>query len=532
MNSVKASVTRCAGRTLRSRGASFQPSQNPAETSTYTSHPTTMLSFLYPASARRHLITYTRSLPTLLTSQTIPTRRCYSTPPPQTPPASASSKYNLEPSNEAWQYLLGESTEEEEANLRPQRIESPSLEVNHGRTFRSRNHDSQQGSYRSSYRDNRGDRGDRGDRRGDRGGGGGRTRSTHHRNSFPETPQSFSHRRSTHQNYERGVYTKPEYKTSPKDGVAEDPSLSLLNLSSSPRTNMTEREKVIFDMIFDKLLQKSSYATPAKKLQHTRPSPMVSALFESAVGPQSGVDDEVSFGPERNGVDEKSSMEALLSRGDFPASLRSAAAGKLGLSRKAVGLDIMDEEVQSPERKEEYEKLSGMLELCGNDLEVWEWLDQYIFTMPFAANGLTGNYPKLLKEAIKLLRTEYNDFSACTAVFEKVKNLGTESYIIGCSVGVYNEILEVKWRGYRDMSGVLDLLEEMRVNGVDGDEVTAGIVADVLSDIRVFESNSFLPGTVMVWRTEGVLEGKERLREMMGALVNEGDQRMGGDVTV
>ncbi|KAF3273532.1 hypothetical protein TWF970_009051 [Orbilia oligospora] len=235
---------------------------------------------------------------------------------------------------------------------------------------------------------------------------------------------------------------------------------------------------------------------------------MVSALFESAVGPQSGVDDEVSFGPERNGVDEKSSMEALLSRGDFPASLRSAAAGKLGLSRKAVGLDAIDEEMESPGRKAEYEKLSGMLELC-------------------------GNYPKLLKEAIKLLRTEYNDFSACTAVFEKVKQLGTESYIIGCSVGVYNEMLEVKWRGYRDMSAVLDLLEEMRVNGVDGDEITAGIVADVLSDVRVFESNSFLPGTVMVWRTEGVLEGKERLREMMGALVREGDQRMlGGEVVM
>ncbi|KAF3155056.1 hypothetical protein TWF225_008365 [Orbilia oligospora] len=540
MNTVKSSVTRCAGRTLRSRGASHHPTaiETSISTASYTSYPTTMLSFLYPASARRHIITDSRSIPTLLSttlsssssSQRISTRRCYSTQPPppsslSPPPTSPSSKYNLEPSNEPWQYLLGESTEEEEASLRPQRIESPSLEPNHGRSFKPRNNDSQ-GSYRPPFRN---------DRSGGGGGGGGGRNNRHRSNnhSFPETPQSFSHRRSTHQNYERGVYTKPEYKTSPKDGVAEDPSLSLLNLSSSPRTNMTEREKVIFDMIFDKLLQKSSYATPAKRLQHNRPSPMVSALFESAVGPQSGVDDEVSFGPERNGVDEKSSMEALLSRGDFPASLRSAAAGKLGLSRKAVGLDVIDEEMESPERKAEYEKLSGMLELCGNDLEVWEWLDGYIFTMPFSPDGLTGNYPKLLKEAIKLLRTEYNDFSACTAVFEKVKQLGTESYIIGCSVGVYNEMLEVKWRGYRDMSAVLDLLEEMRVNGVDGDEITAGIVADVLSDVRVFESNSFLPGTVMVWRTEGVLEGKERLREMMGALVREGDQRMlGGEVVM
>lgn len=471
-----------------------------------------MLSFLYPASARRHLTTYARSLPTLLSSpassktQTISAKRCYSAPPPPR------SKYNLEPSNEAWQYLLGESTEEEEANLRPLRVETPILEPNHGRSFRPRNNDDQ-GARRPAHRNHRG----------------GRARSE---NAYPDTPQSFSHRRSTHQNYERGVFTKPEYKTSPKDGIAEDPSIALMQLSGSPRTNMTEREKVIFDMIFDKLLQKSSYSTPAKKLQHNRPSPMVSALFESAVGPQSGVDDEVSFGPERSGDDEKKGMEALLSRGDFPASLRSAAAGKLGLSRKAVGLDVLDEEVESPERKEEYEKLSGMLELCGNDLEVWEWLDEYIFTMPHSPNGLKGNYPKLLKEAIKTLRTEYNDFPACTAVFEKVKQLGPESYIIGCSVGVYNEMLEVKWRGYRDMSGVLDLLEEMRVNGVDGDEITAGIVADVLSDVRVFESNGCLPGTVMVWRTEGVLEGKERLREMMGVLVREGDERRSGVVVM
>ncbi|KAK6524604.1 hypothetical protein TWF281_011507 [Arthrobotrys megalospora] len=496
MNTVKSSVTRCAGRTLRSRGT--QPHHHSeTSSSSLNSHPTIMLSFLYPAGARRHLTTYARSLPTLLSSpasQTI-TKRPYSTPP---------SKYNLEPAPEAWQYLLGESTEEEEANLRPQKVEMPSLELKHGRSFRPRNNDSQQ-PYRPAFKNYRSN-----------------TRTQH-----PDAPESFSHRRLTHQERINQMGT---YKTSSTDGISEDPSMTSLQHGSSPRTNMTEREKVIFDMIFDKLLQKSNSSQVAKKLVHNRPSPMVSALFESAVGPQSGVDDEVSFGPERVGDDSnKSSIEALLSRGDFPASLRSAAAGKLGLSRKAVGLDVTDE-VDSPERREEYTKLSGMLELCGTDLEIWEWLDQYIFPMPNSGTSLTGNYPKLLKEAIRMLRTEYTDYTACTAVFEKVKQLGPESYIIGCSVGVYNEMLEVRWRGYRDMSGVLDLLEEMRINGVDGDEVTAAIVSDVLSDVRVFESNTFLPGTVMVWRTEGVLEAKGRLKEMMGVLVNEGDSRLLGGV--
>ncbi|KAK6497718.1 hypothetical protein TWF481_012121 [Arthrobotrys musiformis] len=449
MNTVK-SITRGGGR--------IPPSE-------------TILPFLYPPAAR-----YILHRPSPLS------KRYYSSPPDQ-----PSTKYNLESS--AWNYLLGESTEEEEATLKPKKV--PSIPIETGRTFKSRGEVMYRGNARRV------------------------------RDGIPDSPSSFSHRRSTHKSEFSG------YKSSSKDGVAEDASLVL---SQSPRTNMTEREKVIFDMIFDKLLQRGPYASPAKKLQHARPSPMVSALFESAVGPQ-GVDDEVSFGPVKNGDDEKRGMEALLSRGDFPASLRSAAAGKLGLSRKAVGLDAMDD-CDSPERIAEYEKLSGMLELCGNDLEVWEWFDEYIFSMPSSPAGLNGNYPKLLREGIQVLREEYTDFPACTAVFDKVKRLGAESYIIGCSVGVYNEMLKVRWKGYRDMSGVLDLLEEMRVNGVDGDEVTAGIVADVLSDVRVFESNGFLPGTVMVWRTEGVLEGKERLREMMGMLVREGDQRRLGDVVM
>ncbi|KAF3939242.1 hypothetical protein ABW19_dt0202145 [Dactylella cylindrospora] len=458
-----------------------------------------MLPFLYPAATRRYLSRSANNLPAFVTWASLQTRtaspiaahgRQYSTS------GTSEEKPEDQPSDPAepdpWGYLLGEATPEEEESLKPKKRPHTSF-------FPSRSHPS--GSPPSHTRHNRG--------------------RLHASGQFGDS-----------------------------GGVVDDASMS----SDGPRSNMTEREKVIFDMIFNRLLNKpaTGSSTPQKQQTHSRPSPMISALFESAVGPQrSG--DEVSFGPERTGVDDKGSMQAVLSKGDFPASLRYAAAGAMGLSRKAVGLES-DE--NSEERLEEYKTLKAMLEECESDLQIWEFLDTHVFPMATSsaveasddqtaqASGTgrpnklskpkavdagevvipSSNYPKLLHNAISMLRTTYRDFPSCVAIFERVKQLGPESYIIGCSIAVYNQMLLVRWKGYRDVQSVLDLLDEMRLNGVQGNVETAGIVSDVLNDIMTFESDSFLPGGVMMWQNGDVMDGKSKLRSILSLLVREGNQ--------
>ncbi|EPS45447.1 hypothetical protein H072_556 [Dactylellina haptotyla CBS 200.50] len=459
-----------------------------------------MLSFLYPAAARRHIINHARAVsrkfiappPVLLTKRSYSSsNNPYGLPTNEDVPEKPSPTVEIDQSSDtdpssAWGYLLGTpSPEDELLTYKPKKK------------------------------------------------GAGTVYSTAH--DEPSHKEPTDNRRTFYPNRNHNRLGRHHFPSHFNE-IPDDPSMNAL--VATPRGNMTEREKVIFDMIFDKLLQKQGTAAPQRKLEHQRPSPMISALFESAVGPQKS-GDEVSFGPERRDeIADKGSMQAVLKRGNFPASLRLAAAGAMGLSRKAVGLE--DDE-NSEERVKEYTKLKEKLDLCGNDLEILEFLDEEVFTMAgggvFAASGgeeeavtgnaavPTSNYPKLLRDVIRVFRTEYQDFSACISVFENIKQLGPESYIIGCSVAVYNEMLLVRWKGYRDIGAVVDLLDEMRLNGVEGNAETAGIVADVLNDVRVFESNAFLPGTVMMWSNENVLDGKEKLKEIMGMLVREGDAR-------
>ncbi|KAK6352806.1 hypothetical protein TWF696_004809 [Orbilia brochopaga] len=472
MNTVKTSAARA------SRGLQICPAD--------ASSTTTLLSFLYPPSTRRHIARAGYPLLRRPPSQSCPStaRRGYSTDAPSLQNGDNNHPSSTHVDNDSFGFLMGEGTPEEEASLRPKKREQKTYVQPTSRTF------------------------------------------------HPPPP----HRRRSH----------PRSSPYGHSGIRDDPSMTL---SANPRGHMTEREKVIFDTIFNKLLERQQSQsqsqsphgppTPAAKVDHARPSPMISALFESAVGPQrSG--DEVSFGPERTRADDtyKGSMRAVLAKGDFPASLRYAAAGAVGLPREAAGLPS-DE--HSEERLAEYNLLKNTLAECSSDLEVWEFLDKHVFAMvqkppvqssPSSENTSaaattppSSNYPKLLRDAIRVFRTAYRDYDACIALFEHIKRLGPESYIIGCSVGVYNEVLLARWIGYRDIQAVGDLLDEMRLNGVEGDHRTASIVSDVLADIKVFESNSFLPGTVLMWQNENVAEGKGKLKAAVGELVREGDRR-------
>jgi len=68
-------------------------------------------------------------------------------------------------------------------------------------------------------------------------------------------------------------------------------------------------------------------------------------------------------------------------------------------------------------------------------------------------------------------------------MFERVKRLGAESYVMGCSVGVYNVVIDTVWDGYRDWNRVAQLLNEMKINGVEGDERTLAVLRKIRKEV-------------------------------------------------
>ena len=118
-----------------------------------------------------------------------------------------------------------------------------------------------------------------------------------------------------------------------------------------------------------------------------------------------------------------------------------------------------------------------------------------------------SNYPQLLLVAMRLLAHEFRAPAACGALFARVKALGPVSYVLGASTALYNEMLELMWRAYRDFDAVADLLDEMDKSGVDFDLDTDLALQDIVAERERVASGE--RGRVMeaVWEMEAVQGG-------------------------
>jgi len=80
------------------------------------------------------------------------------------------------------------------------------------------------------------------------------------------------------------------------------------------------------------------------------------------------------------------------------------------------------------------------------------------------------------------------------SVFERVKRLGAESYVVGCSTGAYNEMLQTKWEAYKDVSKIVELVDEMKINGIEGSQKTVEILRSIIDEIRKRKCGAMGPG--------------------------------------
>ncbi|RDB24998.1 hypothetical protein Hypma_008012 [Hypsizygus marmoreus] len=144
------------------------------------------------------------------------------------------------------------------------------------------------------------------------------------------------------------------------------------------------------------------------------------------------------------------------------------------------------------------------MDLCTTDHELLEWATREVFgesqryenearkaISAAAVSGTLGDlpmlqpptYPHLVALLMRAFRDKYNDPHLALSIFDHARHLSIASYVFGCSTQAYNELIETRWKSFRDLKGVHDGLEEMKVNGVKVDSRTRKIVEEVRREV-------------------------------------------------
>jgi len=152
------------------------------------------------------------------------------------------------------------------------------------------------------------------------------------------------------------------------------------------------------------------------------------------------------------------------------------------------------------ESDEELDRKKEEMELCDTDQQLLEWAMREVFgeskryeeaarkAISDAANGKEpatmpelqpAIYPHLIASLMRTFRDKYRDPHLALSMFDHARHLSIPSYVFGCTTPAYNELIETRWRCFRDLKGVHDALEEMTVNGVDADNRTRKLVEEL-----------------------------------------------------
>jgi hypothetical protein len=156
------------------------------------------------------------------------------------------------------------------------------------------------------------------------------------------------------------------------------------------------------------------------------------------------------------------------------------------------------------------DRMREQMELCDTDQQLLEWSMKVVFgasrdaeeaarraVESAAASPVSASsqslakipplqpvwYTHIVAALIRTFRDKYRDPHLALAMFDHAAKLSVPSYVFGCTTPAYNELLETKWRGFRDVRGVVDSLEEMRVNAVEPNAKTRAIVEAMRQDL-------------------------------------------------
>ncbi|KAK9370821.1 hypothetical protein V1509DRAFT_614828 [Lipomyces kononenkoae] len=192
----------------------------------------------------------------------------------------------------------------------------------------------------------------------------------------------------------------------------------------------------------------------------------------------------------------------------YPPSLRELSA-RVRRQRGEFGelpTEYMDKDTEEAER-DRIASLKSMIERmrsCRTDTELDTLLEREVY-QPFKqaaeyfertskeivmAPNIAKNYPYLLTRAMRIMVSNFRDAYGALSVFDRARTYGIQSYIMGCTIDVYNEVLQLKWDYFMDLFGCKSLLEEMIVNGVEANSRTASILKSIRTHVAMKEEEN------------------------------------------
>lgn len=104
------------------------------------------------------------------------------------------------------------------------------------------------------------------------------------------------------------------------------------------------------------------------------------------------------------------------------------------------------------------------------------------------------NYGNYCLHALQTLRREFPASPYTMQILPTIKRLGAISYVLGATSSLYNELLFLRWTQYTDIHSMADLLEEMRNQGVEQNEVTEAVLRAVRRERRALFDNLLYDG--------------------------------------
>jgi hypothetical protein len=134
---------------------------------------------------------------------------------------------------------------------------------------------------------------------------------------------------------------------------------------------------------------------------------------------------------------------------------------------------------------------------CSTDFELAKFLDMDVFSIMEAhAQGLPpvagktsftllrSVYNLILIKAMRHFRIVFHNALAAHTLFLRAKTLSAESYVLGCTTELYNELLLSRWESFTDLFSISEILDEMNMNGVKGDGQTVRILQRIQDDVH------------------------------------------------
>ncbi|KDN45151.1 hypothetical protein RSAG8_05066, partial [Rhizoctonia solani AG-8 WAC10335] len=228
---------------------------------------------------------------------------------------------------------------------------------------------------------------------------------------------------------------------------------------------------------------------------------------------------------------EQQAMDAVFER-VFDMDTQSPLQKSILGNHFPVGRTLFDNPIRQPTQhireKEDLDRLfdekAEIMMNCKSDQELLKWASTEVFSkfsqtssnLPQShksARSKTihpGIYGRVVAHLMHEFRETYNNPHLSIAIFDYTRQLSIISFVTGCTAPSYTELMRTYWNSFRDLQMVLNIAEEMRVNGVHSDDRTKQLY------LKIYEEATLQS----VW-FEGGKEEVMKIVERLGNLVQK-----------